>query len=262
MSDTIEAAYAPFIASLRAGSFNTPEEGWPAGLIAAHVAVNNDLIAEVAERVMAGEHPSYDNAPAVDDDRLQALASGGLGELADAVERSAARLAAAHTALGAKATTPVPAMIRDGGVVVVDQPTPIGSLCEGNASFHLDLHREQLRALEVLQPGEPPAEFDRYELVLLIRPDDLPDESEEELASLQSLHLGHLAKMRAAGYLRVAGPLAGEDGESMRGIGLYETGSRETARLLAEDDPAVRAGRLVVKVLDWYTSKGAVIFGA
>ena len=36
----------------------------------------------------------------------------------------------------------------------------------------------------------------------------------------------------------------------------------EKVVLLAEDDPAVRAGRLVVKVLDWYTSKGAVIFGA
>ncbi|HXY43720.1 MAG TPA: hypothetical protein VEH29_06005 [Acidimicrobiales bacterium] len=264
MSDTIEAAHAPFVASLRAGSFKAPEEGWPAELIGAHVAVNNQLIAEVAERVGAGDHPSYDNAVAVDEAELQAFAdaAGGLGELADAVERSAARLAAAHSALSEEqASTLVQAVIHDGGTVVVDRPMAVGSLCEGNAGFHLENHREQLRALEVPAKGEPPAEFDRYELVVLMRPESVPELPEEEVETLQSLHLGYFAKMRALGYLLVPGPLRGESGEAMAGICLYGTGSREKTRLLAQDDPAVRAGRLVVKVLDWYTAKGALSIG-
>jgi hypothetical protein len=47
-SDDLEAAYAPFIATLLAGGFRDPADGWPAELIAAHVAANNDLIAHAA----------------------------------------------------------------------------------------------------------------------------------------------------------------------------------------------------------------------
>jgi uncharacterized protein YciI len=194
---------------------------------------------------------------------LEAFAKsvGGLVGLADAVERSAVRLAAARAALDEEqAATLVPVVIHDGGEVVADRPIPIGAFCQGNASFHLDSHREQLRGLEVLLTRDPPAEFDRYELVLLLRAAGDPGRSDEELAVLQSQHLGHFAKLRAAGYLRASGPLDGEEGETLAGISIYQTGSREKARLLAEDDPSVRAGRLEVKVLDWYTSKGAVSF--
>jgi hypothetical protein len=41
----------------------------------------------------------------------------------------------------------LPAIIRDGGDIVNDGPIPIGRFIEGNASFHLDLHLEQLKAL-------------------------------------------------------------------------------------------------------------------
>jgi hypothetical protein len=41
----------------------------------------------------------------------------------------------------------VPAIIRDGDGIVNDGPIPIGRFIEGNASFHLDLHFEQLKAL-------------------------------------------------------------------------------------------------------------------
>lgn len=70
-SGSLEAAYAPFVASLRAGGFGPPTDGeWPAELIAAHIARNNDLIAEAAERVAAGEAVSYDNFIGVDETPL------------------------------------------------------------------------------------------------------------------------------------------------------------------------------------------------
>jgi hypothetical protein len=148
--DTIESAYAPFVAVLREGGFSEPTEGWPAELVAAHVTRNNDLIAEMAERIAAGEQPEYDNLVAVNDAALRAYSDdvGGIPGLADAIETSARRLAAARVALDeVTADYMLPVIIRDGGDIVRDGPIPIGSFIEGNASFHLDLHFEQLRAL-------------------------------------------------------------------------------------------------------------------
>ena len=149
-SDSLAAAYAPFTASLLAGGFDPPADGeWGAELVAAHIVRNNDLIAEAAEQVAAGADVAYDNAGSVDEIELARLAegAGGLTGLAREVERSAARLERAGQALGALAATPVHVIIRDGGEVVRDGPVPIGAFINGNASFHLDAHHAQLRAL-------------------------------------------------------------------------------------------------------------------
>ena len=60
--------------------------------------MNNDFWTETAERVVAGEQPTYDNEPAVDAAELtQAVTRiGTLEELAAVVERSAQDLAAAY----------------------------------------------------------------------------------------------------------------------------------------------------------------------
>jgi uncharacterized protein len=264
-SDTIEAAYGPFVAELRRGGFTEPEEGWPAELVAAHVARNNDLIAEAAERIAAGERPSYDNAAAVDDASLSAyaLAVGGVTGLAAAVEASAHRLAAARMALDeADEAYPLSVVIRDSGVVVNDGPVPVARFIEGNASFHLDMHLEQLRSLRsgpgAIRAADPPAEFDVYELVLLRRPERRPEISEEAAELLQRQHLGHFANMKDAGHLKVAGPLDDQPDDSWRGICVYQVGSLAEARRLAEIDPAVRAGQLAIEAMSWYTAKGAL----
>jgi uncharacterized protein YciI len=258
-SGSLEAAYVPFVASLRAGGFGPPPDGeWPAELIAAHIARNNDQIAEAAERVASGEAVSYDNAIAVDESPLTeyAAAVGGLPGLAQEVERSAARLAVARDGLGDLADTPVHVVIRDGGKIVRDGPIPIGAFIEGNASFHLDAHAEQLRALILDREGGPPGEFDLYQLVLLERAPDAPELDEQTANIIQRQHLGHFARMRAAGLMTVAGPISGDD--AIAGICIYRADTPERARRLAEDDPAVRAGRFVVRSMDWYTAKNAV----
>jgi uncharacterized protein len=103
-------------------------------------------------------------------------------------------------------------------------------------------------------------EFDRYQLVLLLRPADraaLPDERIEEI---QGLHLRHLARMAEEGHLVVAGPFGEQDDDRFRGLALYRVGSVQEARRLAEADPAVEAGRLEVLVMSWYTQAGALAF--
>jgi uncharacterized protein len=259
-SDSLEAAYAPFCASLLAGGFSQPADGgWSAELVAAHVARNNDLIAATAEQVADGTEVSYDNAGTIEETELASYVAevGGLAGLAREIERSAARLAAARNVLGAKANTLVHVVIRDGGQIVQDGPIPIGAFIEGNASFHLDLHLRQIKALEpAWAPAAPPSEFDTYQLVLLIEAPGRPELDADASRALNREHLGHFAKMRAAGYLMVAGPIDGDD--EIAGICLYQAGSVDRARKLAEDDPAVRAGHFVPRVMTWYTQRNAL----
>jgi uncharacterized protein YciI len=66
--------------------------------------------------------------------------------------------------------------------------------------------------------------------------------------------------MKDAGHLKVAGPIGDQPDEGWRGLCFYQVGSLDEARRFAESDPAVRAGRLVVDVMHWYTKKGAVRF--
>ena len=170
--------------------------------MAAHVARNNDLIAATAEEVAEGGEVSYDNASTIDDVELAAYATsvGGLGGLAGEIERSAARLAAARDGLGALADTPVHVIIRDRGTVVQDGPIPIGAFIDGNATFHLQLHYQQIKALEPdWAPAAAPDEFDTYQLILLVRPPDQPELDYEASAALGLQHLGHFRKMRPPG---------------------------------------------------------------
>jgi uncharacterized protein len=263
-ANNLAAAYAPFAASLLAGGFADPSDGgWTAQLIAAHVAKNNDMIAAAAELVAEGAEVSYDNASTIDEVELAsyAVSVGGLAGLAGEIERSAARLEAARDALGVKAGTLVHVIIRDGSEIVQDGPIPIGAFAEGNASFHLRLHHEQLKALEpAWAPASAPGEFDSYQLILLVRAPDGPELDDAASTALGLQHLGHFRKMHAAGYLKIAGPI--DDDDEIAGICLYQAGSLERARELAEDDPAVRAGRFIVRAMTWYTQKGALTWAA
>jgi hypothetical protein len=147
---SIHDAYEPFVALLREERFSAPGEGWSAELIAAHIAHTNNRIAHVAEQVLVGDSPSYDNRDDIDDAELLEYAQsvGGLDGLTLAVETSAARLASAAAALSdAQLEQLIPVVIVDGDVIVVDGPVPLGAFIEGNADFHIDLHHRQLQAL-------------------------------------------------------------------------------------------------------------------
>ncbi len=102
-------------------------------------------------------------------------------------------------------------------------------------------------------------ELESTTVVFLRRPRDAPRFADDELEALQAAHLAHLAAMKEAGHLLVAGPLTNQPDESWRGICLYRTGLEET-RALAESDPIVQAGRLAFDVFTWLTPGGALRF--
>lgn len=69
-------------------------------------------------------------------------------------------------------------------------------------------------------------------------------------------HLGNIKTLEEAGKLRAAGPFA-DQGE-LGGMFVFEVGSLEDARLLAESDPMVKAGVLTVELHPWMSAKGVL----
>ena len=95
-------------------------------------------------------------------------------------------------------------------------------------------------------------DLEAFELVFLRRPASAPDYPEAELDRIQREHLAYHARLRESGQVVTNGPVVGPPDPSLRGLTFYRTGSLEEARRLAEDDPAVRAGRLAVEIMTWY----------
>ena len=109
---------------------------------------------------------------------------------------------------------------------------------------------------------KPKIEFEKYELVLLYAVPTRPKLPADEAARMQAAHLSHLRQMAVAGKMFVAGPFDDQPDPALRGMCLYRVGSIAEARKLAEEDPSVKAGRMRVEVLTWYTEKGALTFPA
>ena len=79
-------------------------------------------------------------------------------------------------------------------------------------------------------------------------------QTKSEADSLQALHLAHLSRMYEEGFADISGPF-GDDGE-IRGITIYNTPTQELADSLANTDPMVKAGRLVIEIHPWWAAKG------
>ena len=104
-----------------------------------------------------------------------------------------------------------------------------------------------------------PDEFDVYTVVLLRRPADAPEMSDEELDNLQARHLAYRAELRTRGRLVVNGPLGEQSDISLRGMSIFACGIEEAARL-SDQDPSVEAGRLTYDVMEWWVAAGSLGF--
>lgn len=82
-------------------------------------------------------------------------------------------------------------------------------------------------------------------------------QSEEETQKLQKEHLNHLKKMADDGKLAIAGPFL--DNSEFRGVLIFNTETQEEAEKLANSDPAVKAGRLIVEIKPWMAAKGTCL---
>ena len=109
-------------------------------------------------------------------------------------------------------------------------------------------------------PKAEEMQFESYQLVLLKKGPKWSAEKNEAAEKRQAAHIAHLTKMGESGKMVIAGPFSDQKDESLRGLCLYRVGSLDEARSLAEQDPAVQSGHLVVEVLTWWVEKGYVTF--
>lgn len=109
-------------------------------------------------------------------------------------------------------------------------------------------------------PNVPDA-FDVYTVVVLRRPADAPDMSEDELDELQSRHLTYRAGLRDQGLIVANGPFLEQSDESYRGMSVFACDPARAAEL-SGGDPSVVAGRLAYDVMEWWVAAGTVAFPA
>jgi uncharacterized protein YciI len=108
----------------------------------------------------------------------------------------------------------------------------------------------------IMKPTFSPADLAVYWFGFLKKGPKWTPEQTPETQKIQEGHMAHLRASGEAGTLVIAGPL-GDNGD-IRGIVVYKTETIEAARAIAEADPAVKAGRLVVDLHKWFVSKGAL----
>lgn len=105
-----------------------------------------------------------------------------------------------------------------------------------------------------------PERFDEHTIIFRIRAPDAPELDEEALDRLQVEHLTYLRDQQRRGVLIANGPLDEQTDVRLRGISIYRVPLHEALEL-ANEDPMVRAGRLVIEGARWWTAAGTARFG-
>jgi uncharacterized protein YciI len=104
-----------------------------------------------------------------------------------------------------------------------------------------------------------PDAFDVYTVVVLRRPADAPELSEEELDALQARHLAYRAELVQQGVLAANGPFDAQSDPAYRGMSIFACDAAEAARL-SDGDPSVVAGRLAYDVMEWWVRADSLDF--
>lgn len=104
-----------------------------------------------------------------------------------------------------------------------------------------------------------PDEFDVYTLVMLRRPVDAPQMSDDELDALQVRHVAYRAELRRRGKVVANGPFDEQSDPSYRGMAIFACNAAEAVQLSA-GDPLVVAGRLAFEVMQWWVGAGSLAF--
>ena len=71
-------------------------------------------------------------------------------------------------------------------------------------------------------------------------------------------HFANMGRLAAEGKLAVAGPFADPE-KKYRGLFIFAVKTVEEAKALAESDPTVKAGVLVVEYIPWYGSASLML---
>ena len=102
----------------------------------------------------------------------------------------------------------------------------------------------------------PEYQMTTYQVAFLKRGPQWTPQSTPETQKLQQAHMEHINAMAKTGKLILAGPFA--DSGALRGMFVFKA-TAEEAKELAEQDPTVKAGRLVLEWHPWYSAEGIAV---
>ena len=91
-------------------------------------------------------------------------------------------------------------------------------------------------------------------LAFLVRGDKWTPEKTPQTEAIQKAHMDNINRLAEMKKLVVAGPFG--DNGTLRGIFVFRVNSIEEARELAATDPAVKAGRLALRIHPWVVPEG------
>jgi uncharacterized protein len=116
-----------------------------------------------------------------------------------------------------------------------------------------------LGAAAPCRAADPPAEYEMttYYVAFLYRGPAWSPEDTPERARIQEGHMANIRKMAETGKLLVAGPFT-DDGD-LRGLFVFRTATLDEAKAMAEQDPAVKAGRLRLEWHPWFAAKNIAV---
>ena len=90
--------------------------------------------------------------------------------------------------------------------------------------------------------------------IAFLKKGPIRSQPQEEANKLQDAHMAHLGKMYELGYADISGPF--DDESDISGITIYNVPTLKIADSLANSDPMVKAGRLVIEMHPWWAAKG------
>ncbi|TXH66040.1 MAG: hypothetical protein E6Q88_12845 [Lysobacteraceae bacterium] len=83
------------------------------------------------------------------------------------------------------------------------------------------------------------------------------DQPADEAERIQAGHMANINAYAERGALQIAGPFM-DDGD-WRGLFILDVPDRAAAEAMCNDDPAVKAGRLVCEIHPWLSQTGATL---
>lgn len=107
------------------------------------------------------------------------------------------------------------------------------------------------------KPSETNYEMTTYHVAFLKRGPAWTPQVTEDTKRIQAGHMENIKRMADTGKLVLAGPFA--DNGELRGMFVFHGASLDELKKMTEQDPAVKAGRLVIEWHPWYSAKGITI---
>lgn len=103
-----------------------------------------------------------------------------------------------------------------------------------------------------------PEDWSTHFVWLLVANPDYSPASKNDERAITAAHIQYQLRLQEDGRAIAAGGLGDGPGESIVGLTILRVETLVEARAIAESDPAVRAGRLLAWVREWWVPAGRI----